>query len=144
MIYKKEEFVVVTKRTHRAMMMNDILVKAFKNGFRWQYVFSALPTDAKAEILGDDHTIAFTHKDILGPGGAWHMDFYTLFFSHAFAQAFFGAEWQQKLCETVLEEDPLGYLYRMLERDKLEKANGVNKKKKRGVSFFLVRLSELN
>ena len=107
----KKEFVVATERSYRAMMMNDILVKAFKKGFQWQYIFSALPTDAKVEISGGDRTIKFTHKDISGPSGGWHMDFYTLFFSHAFAQAFFGMEWQQKLQEMVLEEKPLTYLY---------------------------------
>ena len=110
----KEEFVVATERSYRAMMMNDILVKAFKNGFRWQHIFSALPTDAKAEILGADEKIRFTHKNIFGPGDAWHMDFYTVFFSHAFAQAFFGMEWQQKLQKMVLEEKPLEYLYKKI------------------------------
>lgn len=112
---QKKEFVVATERGYRAMMVNDILVKAFKNGFRWQYIFSALPTDAKVEILGGDRAIKFTHKDILGPSGSWRMDFYTLFFSHAFAQAFFGDEWQQKLQEMVLEENPLTYLYERIE-----------------------------
>ena len=112
---QKKEFVVATERGNRAMMMNDILVKAFKNEFRWQHIFSALPTDAKVEISGGDRKIRFAHKDILGPGGGWYMDFYTLFFSHAFAQAFFGIEWQQKLQEMVLEEDPLTYLYERIE-----------------------------
>ena len=111
---QKKELVIATERGYRAMMMNDILVKAFKNGFKWQYIFSALPTDAKVEILGGDRNIKFTHKNISGPGGGWYMDYYTLFFSHAFAQAFFGIEWQQKLQEMVLEEEPLTYLYEQL------------------------------
>ena len=117
---KKKEFVVATERGYRAMMMNDILVKAFKNGFRWQYIFSALPTDAKVEILSGDRQIRFTHKDILRPADGWCVDFYTILFSHAFAQAFFGDEWQQKLREMVLEENPLEYLYERIE-DKDEK-----------------------
>jgi hypothetical protein len=111
---KEEELVVVTERTNQARMMHDVLVRAFKNGFRWQHIFSALPTDAKVDILGGDGTIKFSHKYISGPGGGWHMDFYTVFFSHAFAQAFFGAEWQQKLQDMVLEVNPLEYLYKRI------------------------------
>lgn len=112
---EEKEFVVATERGYLAMMMHDILVKAFKNGFRWQYIFSALPTDAKVEISGGDNQIRFTHRGILKPADGWCVDFYTVFFSHAFAQAFFGDMWQAKLRETVLEEDPLKYLYEMLQ-----------------------------
>jgi hypothetical protein len=112
---QKKEFIVATERGNRTMMMHDILVKAFKNGFRWQYISSALPADVKVEISGGDRKIRFTHKDISGPGGGWYTDFYTVFFSHDFAQAFFGDEWQQKLRELVLEESPLEYLYERIE-----------------------------
>ena len=119
----KKEFVVATERGYRAMMMNDILVKAFKNGFRWQHIFIALPTDAKVEILGGDRQIRFTHKDIIRPADGWCTDFYTVFFSHAFSQAFFGMGWQQKLQEMVLEEEPLTYLYEQL-KDMVEPKRG--------------------
>ena len=114
-----EETVKKATTISNQILMNGIVAKALKNGFRWQDIYPGIAANAKVEILNGDEAIRLTHENILGNG--WKIDYPTLFFSHAFAKAFFGKKWKKYLKEMVLEEHShdsrLDYFYKFLEKD---------------------------
>ena len=77
-------------------ILKKAVEKAVKNGFKWQSIWSAIPEDIEYTLLHDFEDIWFDnerHSMTSGKNNGWSMSYYRLIFSHSFAKAFWGEEY---------------------------------------------------